>query len=49
VRELTGELGERIRKGEADAGPWRDAVRAHVRRQIVEKLRVANPRFVGAG
>src|SRR5687768_10145024 len=31
TRALTEELAERIRRGEADAGPWRDAVRAHVR------------------
>jgi hypothetical protein len=47
VRTLDEELARRIRAGEADTGPWRDAVRAHVRDAVLEKLRVANPRFVG--
>ena len=46
VREGTAALAERIRRGEADAGPFRDAVRAHVRATVEDKLRVANPRFV---
>jgi hypothetical protein len=48
VRERTAVLAERIRRGEADAGPLRDAVRAHVRATVEEKLRIANPRFLGA-
>jgi hypothetical protein len=46
VREANEALAERIRRGEADAGPFRDAVRAHVRATIADKLRVANPRLV---
>ena len=46
VRERTAALAERIRRGDADAGPFRDAVRAHVRATVEDKLRVANPRFV---
>ena len=46
VRELTRRLCDRIRAGEADAGAFGDAVRAHVRMTVVEKLRVANPRYV---
>ena len=46
VREGTAALAERIRRGDADAGPFRDAVRAHVRATVEDKLRVANPRFV---
>jgi len=45
VRARTAALAERIRRGEADAGPFRAAVRAHVRATVEEKLRVANPRF----
>jgi len=45
VREATEELAARIRRGDADAGPFRDAVRAHVRAVVQEKLRIANPRF----
>jgi uncharacterized protein DUF6285 len=47
VREGTAVLAERIRQGDADAEPFRAAVRAHVRETVREKLRVANPRFVG--
>ena len=46
VRDATAALAERIRGGDADAGPFRDAVRAHVRATVEDKLRVANPRFV---
>jgi hypothetical protein len=45
VRARTAALAERIRRGEADAGPFRAAVRAHLRATVEEKLRVANPRF----
>jgi hypothetical protein len=46
VREGTAALAERIRRGDADAEPFRAAVRAHVRATVEDKLRVANPRFV---
>jgi hypothetical protein len=45
VRALTERLVDRIRAGEADTGPFADAVRAHVRQTVVEKLRVANPKY----
>jgi len=47
VRERTERLVEGIRRGEADAGPHADAVRAHVRATVVEKLSVANPKYGG--
>jgi len=47
IDALTRRLCERIRAGDADAGPFGDAVRAHLRMTVVEKLRVANPRFLG--
>jgi hypothetical protein len=47
VRDATAVLAERIRRGDADAGPFADAVRAYVRATVVEKLAVANPRFAG--
>ena len=47
VREATAALAERIRRGEADDGAFRDAARRAVRETVVEKLRVANPRFLG--
>jgi hypothetical protein len=46
VRELSEALAARIREGDADAGPFGEAVRLHVRATVVEKLRVANPRYV---
>ena len=45
VREATVALVERIRAGEADGGPFADAVHAHVLATVREKLAVANPRF----
>ena len=47
VREVTTRLAERIQRGEADTDPLRAAVRGAVRETVVEKLRVANPRFLG--
>lgn len=46
VRAMSAGLSERIRAGEADAGPFCAAVRAHLRETVHEKLRVANPRFL---
>jgi hypothetical protein len=46
VRDATAALAERIRRGDADAPPFRDAARAHVRATVLEKLAVANPRFL---
>src|SRR6476659_3281755 len=43
VDALTRRLCDRIRAGDADAGPFGDAVRAHVRATVVDKLRIANP------
>ena len=43
----TETLCERIRQGDADAGPFRDAVFAHVRRTVRDKLLVTNPGWVG--
>jgi hypothetical protein len=47
VQELETRLAERIRSGDADAGEFGQRVRAHVRGTVVEKLAVANPRFLG--
>ena len=43
VRTLTERLVARIRAGDADAGPFAAAVRAHVRATVAEKLRIASP------
>jgi Domain of unknown function (DUF6285) len=41
--ERNEELVRRIRAGEADAGPWRAQLLAHLRRTVAEKLEVARP------
>lgn len=40
------ELCRRIRGGDADAPPFRDAVCAHVRETVADKLRITNPRWI---
>ena len=47
VRGLTETLVRRIREGEADREPFGRVVREHVRETVREKLRVANPRYLG--
>ncbi|MBI3247780.1 MAG: hypothetical protein HYZ50_14850 [Deltaproteobacteria bacterium] len=43
LRQRTEALCERIRRGDADAGPYRTQVLAHVRESVKEKLQVSNP------
>jgi len=43
LRERNRQLGERIRSGEADEGPFAERVREHVRQTIAEKLCVTDP------
>jgi len=43
IRQRTEELCLRIRQGDADIGPYRDQVLAHVRETVREKLLVSNP------
>ncbi|HEV8714673.1 MAG TPA: DUF6285 domain-containing protein [Candidatus Binatia bacterium] len=43
IRRRTEELCQRIRQGDADTGPYRDQVLAHVRETVREKLLVSNP------
>jgi hypothetical protein len=43
IRRRTAELCQRIRQGDADTGPYRDRVLAHVRETVREKLLVSNP------
>jgi hypothetical protein len=47
VRDLDEALAERIRSGDADAGEFADRVRAHLRATVLDKLRVATPKFLG--
>ncbi len=49
VTARTEELCARIRQGDADASPFRDAVREHIRATVEEKLRVTNPKWLGEG
>jgi hypothetical protein len=48
VRQSTEALCERIRQGDADEGPFRAAVLAHVRATVREKLAIANPKLLAA-
>lgn len=43
IAARTAELCERIRAGDADEGPFREQVVAHVRRTVRDKLLVNNP------
>jgi hypothetical protein len=46
IAAASSALVERIRRGEADAGPFAAAVRAHVRATVRAKLAVANPAYL---
>ena len=41
------ELCERIRRGDADSAPFRQAVLDHTRQTVRDKLRVTNPGWLG--
>ena len=47
LRARTEALSESIRRGEADEGERRNAVIAHVRETVREKLAIANPKLLG--
>jgi hypothetical protein len=46
VRDLEEQLTERIRAGDADEGDFADRVRTHLRATVLEKLRIANPKYL---
>jgi hypothetical protein len=46
LRDRTETVCARIRAGEADDGPWRAAVVAHVRATVLEKLAIDNPKLL---
>lgn len=46
IRRRTEELCQRIRRGDADAGSYRDQVLAHIRESVREKLLVSNPGWI---
>jgi hypothetical protein len=41
ILDLTQRLCERIRAGDGDAGPWREALLAHLEQTVDDKLEVA--------
>ncbi len=43
IRARTEQLALRIRAGEADEGPWRAALIAHLEQTVADKLEVAKP------
>jgi uncharacterized protein DUF6285 len=45
VRRRNEELAARIRAGDADGGPWRAAVLAHLRATSTDRLAIANPKY----
>lgn len=47
IATRTAELCERIRAGDRDAPPFRDAVLAHVRQTVRDKVLVTNPGWLG--
>lgn len=46
VRDLSFDLCRRIDAGEADSGPLRDEVIAHLRATVDEKLAIDNPKLL---
>lgn len=46
VEQLTRALAQKIRAGDADEGAFHDAVFAHVEQTAIEKLQVANPKYL---
>lgn len=46
VDRLRRDLCRRIRAGDADDGPWREAALAYARWECEEKLRISNPRHL---
>lgn len=48
VHRRTEELCDRIRQGDADSGPYREQVLAHLRRTVRNKLLVSNPDWLNS-
>jgi len=49
ILAMTRRLCERIRAGDGDAGPWREALVAHLRQTVADKLEVAKGEGRAAG
>lgn len=46
IWKRTGELCARIRNGDADSGPYREHVLAHLKQTIHDKLTISNPKWI---
>jgi hypothetical protein len=46
IHQRTEDLCQRIHQGDADAGPYREQVLAHIRESVREKLVVNNPGWI---
>ena len=46
IQQRTQDLCQRIRRGDADTGSYREQVLAHVRESVREKLLVNNPQWL---
>lgn len=46
IWQRTEDLCTRIRNGEADSGPYREQLVAHLKQTVYEKLTVSNPRWI---
>ena len=46
IEQRNEALSERIRAGDADEGPFREAVLKHARQTLRDKLTVSNPRWI---
>jgi hypothetical protein len=45
VRSLAGQLCERMERGDADAGAWRERLIAYLKASIGRRLAIDNPKF----
>ena len=46
VLKLNEKLCARIRSGDADHNPWRRKVMDHIKKTLIEKLEISNPRMI---
>lgn len=46
TEQLTRDLARLIRAGKAEEGAFHDAVFAHIEQTVIEKLEIANPKFL---
>jgi hypothetical protein len=46
VFKLNEKLCARIRSGDADHNPWRREVIDHIKKTLIEKLEISNPKMI---